>query len=406
MITIKAVVYGAGNVGRGFIGVLLSQSGYTVTFIDVNNDLVSSLNRARRYPVRILDGDHCEDIEVMGINAIRGQDISAAAAAIAQADILATAVGAKALPHIIPSLVTGLRTRWKLSLPPLNILICENLMDANHILRELIYQELTTDERNQLDETAGLVETSIGRMIPVQTIEMQDGDPLRICVERYGFLPVDQDAFKDGIPQIKRMVPFSPFDFYLKRKLYLHNMAHAVCAYIGMYTGIEYIWEAIEESSIRLIVKEAMCESISAIAKEYDFPMQELLPHANDLLIRFSNRALGDTCSRVGGDPGRKLGAFDRLIGAAGLCQKHGIPPVYIAVGAAGALYQLLKEQELAQNTENASAALQEASGLAPEDDLGGLIIDQYNQYCSGTNPGKLIKTAEMMKKRFVNEII
>ena len=36
-------------------------------------------------------------------------------------------------------------------------------------------------------------------MVPVQTEEMKDGEPLRVCVERYGFLPTDGAAFKGVI---------------------------------------------------------------------------------------------------------------------------------------------------------------------------------------------------------------
>jgi len=42
----KAVMYGAGNIGRGFIGALLSQSGYEVTFVDVAQPVVAALRES------------------------------------------------------------------------------------------------------------------------------------------------------------------------------------------------------------------------------------------------------------------------------------------------------------------------------------------------------------------------
>ena len=46
----KAVMYGAGNIGRGFIGALFAQSGYQVSFVDVVEATVQALNRGRAIP--------------------------------------------------------------------------------------------------------------------------------------------------------------------------------------------------------------------------------------------------------------------------------------------------------------------------------------------------------------------
>lgn len=172
-------------------------------------------------------------------------------------------------------------------------------------------------------------------MVPVQTEEMKDGDPMRVCVERYGFLPVDKAAFKGEIPEITNMVPFEPFDFYIKRKLYVHNMGHATCAYLGGYEGRKYIYQSIDDPEILNIVQNAMLESALALHKKYGVELDGLMLHITDLLGRFRNAALKDTCKRVGGDPTRKLGAADRLIGSSLLCLEQGVKPAYIAVGAA-----------------------------------------------------------------------
>ena len=402
----KAIMYGAGNIGRGFIGALLSQSGYAVTFVDISQTVVDSLNQNHSYPVRIVSGEGYEDVEITGVNAIHGLDTAAVAEAISSADIMAISVGANVLPKVIPNVLAGLRLRWKSAETPLNILLCENLMDVDKFVEKLLKDNLDPAEQSLLDKKVGLIETSIGRMVPVQTTEMQDGNPMRVCVERYGFLPIDKDAIKGEIPPIKKLVPFSPFGFFLRRKLFLHNMGHALCAYLGMYTGLGFIYEAMENPHIHLILKEAMTESIFALSDEYGVPMQDIYRHADDLLLRFTNRALGDTCARVGGDPARKLAFSDRLIGSALFCRNHGIQPVGIAVGAAGAIYQYLNENEHIQNNENAASALQKLSGLEPESELGTMIFDFYKMYRHGTSPKQLYRAVQVRKKRAAAEII
>jgi mannitol-1-phosphate 5-dehydrogenase len=358
----KAVMYGGGNIGRGFIGFLFSRAGYEVTFVDVIAPVVEALHRERSYPVRIVSTESHEDIEISGVDAVDGNDTAAVAALIAETDIMATAVGVGSLQHIIPNLVTGIRARFAKTERPLDIIICENLLDADKVLAKMITECLTGEECSLFYQRVGLVEASIGRMVPIQTPEMRDGNPLRVCVEHYGFLPVDRNAFKGPVPDIPRLLPVSPFSFYIKRKLFLHNMGHGVCAYLGLYMGREFIYQAIDDPDILLIVKNAMMESVEALCLKYNENISPLLHHVDDLLDRFTNRALGDTCARVGQDPQRKLAQTDRFIGAARFCLNHGVIPVYITIGAAGALYHLLHEQGADQSHENALDTLQSLS--------------------------------------------
>ena len=237
----KAVMYGGGNIGRGFVGAIFSKAGYEVTFIDVAEPVISEINARGEYPVRLSDNSGFSEEIVKNVRAVNGNDTGKAADEIADCDIMATAVGARILKFIVPNIAEGLRRRWKKTDRPLNILICENLNEANKILEELLLEQLTGPEKKLLAERVGLVEASVGRMVPIQTEDMKQGDPLRICTERYSFLPVDKAAFKGEIPEIADMIPFEPFDFYVKRKLYIHNMGHAVCAYLGMLSGSEYI---------------------------------------------------------------------------------------------------------------------------------------------------------------------
>lgn len=374
----KAVMYGGGNIGRGFIGALLSRSGYEVTFVDVAEPVVNALQKDRRYPIRYVSNEGYEDVWIEHVTAVNGNDTEAVAEAIAACDVMATAVGARILKFIIPNLIAGIRKRWAMGAKPLNIIICENLNDANKILEAMLKEQLTADEQKRFDETVGLVEASIGRMVPVQTEEMKDGEPMRVCVERYGFLPVDKAAFKGEIPPIDNTVPFAPFDFYVKRKLFLHNMGHAVCAYLGGLYGYTYIWEAIGDPYIRLIVENAMEAAALALSKKYGQPAEELFNHRNDLLARFSNAALGDTCDRVGRDVPRKLAPDDRLIGAWRLCQEMEISPVFLAAGIAGAVYRYLAEEGTEQGVLQAEKTLSGLSGFHSD-----TVIRCYEKFCA-----------------------
>jgi mannitol-1-phosphate 5-dehydrogenase len=90
-----------------------------------------------------------------------------------------------------------------------------------------------------------------------------------------------------------------------------------------------------------------MWESARALIAAYpgEFDEANQGAHIEDLLSRFSNRALGDTIYRVGRDVQRKLGPEDRVIGALRFDEAHGVEaPVTTLCAAAGMLFRATDE--------------------------------------------------------------
>ena len=399
----KAVMYGAGNIGRGFIGQVFAQSGYELTFIDVAEPVVAALNRDGRYPVRLLSESGCRDVWIEGVKAVNGNNAEDAARAIAEADIMATAVGVRVLPFIAPVIAAGLEKRFSGGkCRPLNIIICENLIDADAVLGRLVKENLGGKALELFDENVGLVKASIGRMVPLQTVEMQDGNPLRVCVEPYSLLPVDGAAFKGAPPPLEGMRAFANFDFYIQRKLFIHNMGHGICAYLGMIGGDTFIYESAGRGGALFIAQSAMMESALALSAKYGEPLAELYGHIQDLLGRFSNKALADTCARVGADITRKLGKKDRFAGALLCCAEEGVPAPFVSAGAAAALYCYLKEKGLPQDRESALSALLELSGL--DDAAAGKVLLFHSLLAPFARPGDFDKIIEKIIKAAYTE--
>ena len=393
----NALVYGAGNIGRGFIGLLFSQAGYKVTFIDVNENIIKTLNENGSYPVKIVSNEESEETLVTGVKAINAIDEKEVINNISQADIMAIAVGVRQLPLITPSITGGLKKRFLNKAAPFNIIICENLLNADKYLAELIGKNLDTKEIKQLDEQVGFVETSIGRMVPIQTPEMQEGNILRVCTEKYAFLPVNKDALKGDISKIKGIVPFSNFEFFIQRKLFIHNMGHASLAYLGLLLGETFISDAASRADILFIVQNAMLESAMALHRKFNTELSgltDIIDHIKDLINRFNNKALKDTCKRVGADIERKLESNDRFIGAINCCKEQGVIPIFISIGAAAAIFCLLKERELLQTQENAEVILKTIAALEKESGEASLILNMYNRIVKGNSLQEILRTA------------
>jgi len=310
--------FGAGNIGRSFVAQLFSAAGYEVVFVDVVDELVAELNAHGRYRVMIKDEPGAV-LEVERVRAINGKDLAAVADALAEAEIAATAVGPNALPFLYSGIARGLQLRRERhGQRPLDFILAENLRNAAGIVREGLRRQLPPGF--PLDEMAGLVETSIGKMVPIMTDEQKAEDPLWVFAEAYNTLILDELAFRNPIPAVPGLSPKRNMAAYVDRKLFIHNLGHAAVAYLGYLhdPALAYIWQAVAVPAVREAAESAMWESARALIAAYPEEFNELnqRAHIDDLLRRFGNRALGDTVYRVGRDLPRKLSREDRIIGA------------------------------------------------------------------------------------------
>ncbi len=381
----SAVVFGAGSVGRGFLGQLFSESGYEVVFVDLDAPLVEALARRGVYTLRLAGVVKVEDREIAPVRAVDGRDGEAVAREVASAALLATAVGARALSPVGASIARGLIQRWESGNDvPLNVIICENLHDAPERLGEHIRAGLPETMSTHMTTRLGLVPAVIARMSPVPTPEQRAADPSLIVAEPYKVLPADRDAFAGQIPEIVGMEAVAPFAAYTARKLFIHNASHAILGYLGSRRGFGYGYEALEDNWVRSRVEAALDEAARGLIAEYGFEPVALREHIDYLLVRFSNRALADPVVRLARDPLRKLAPDDRLVGAARLAQKHGIVPEGLAWGIAGALLFESPDDEHATTlqqriTEQGLAStLQAVCGIGSDEVLGELVLARY----------------------------
>lgn len=381
------VHFGAGNIGRALAGPIFSRAGYQVLFVDAVPEIVRALHERREYRVVIKDTlppGTPDSFMVTGVDGVDVRDQEAVKAAVARADLIGTAVGAAHLPSVLNAIAAGLPEREG---RPVSLLFCENLHGLARMARETLSRALPEDF--PLDQQVGLVETSIGKMVPLMPQEVRRNDPLEVWGEAYNAIIADRNGFVGPVPDdIEGLLLKQCFQAYVDRKLYIHNLGHATCAYHGYLRGHALIDDAMCDPAVLAETEAVMQESARALARRYpqELDAAGLAEHVADLLRRFGNQALGDTVFRVGRDLRRKLAPGDRMIGGLRLVQSEqgDIAPVCRAIAAA---LQFAATDETGQPfapdvafrvrlaEEGAEAVLCAHSGLDPMRDAAALRL-------------------------------
>jgi mannitol-1-phosphate 5-dehydrogenase len=379
-----AVQFGAGNIGRGFIGVLLAQAGYEVVFVDVIEALVEAINGRGRYTIKELNGDQTREITVENVHAINGRAEAEVAEVISRASLVTTAVGPNVLPIIAPGLAKGLQRRAELALEqPLNVIACENLLDNSRVLRDHVLTHLSPARQSYVATWVGFPNCVVDKIVTTLSEAERQQDPLPVRVDAYGQLVVDQNAFAGPLPAIPGLQFTPQLPAYVEQKIFTLNTAHAVIAYLGYGQGYEFIHEALADPDINRIVTGLLAECSAMLVKRHGLSPADQEYYVANTLRRFANPALPDPVGRVGRDPKRKLAPNDRLVRPALLALEAGLTPTYLATGIAAALLydnpadtQAVAISQAVQE-QGVDAVLAELCHLTAEHPLSQLVKDK-----------------------------
>ncbi|NVC92458.1 mannitol-1-phosphate 5-dehydrogenase [Vibrio natriegens] len=307
----NAVHFGAGNIGRGFIGKLLADADVEVTFADVDAPLVDQLSHKQEYKVKVV-GTECQIDTVTHVTAVNSasEDVIDR---IVKTDLVTTAVGPNVLDIIAKTIATGITKRFEAgNEAPLNIIACENMVRGTTHLKGEVYKHLDVSLHAKADELVGFVDSAVDRIVP--PAEAANDDPLEVTVESFSEWIVDEQQFKGEIPDIAGMEKTDNLMAFVERKLFTLNTGHCITAYLGCLKGHRTIREAIEDPGIQAEVKQAMIESGEVLIRRYGFDRDMHNAYIEKILGRFANPYLVDEVDRVGRQPIRKLGANDRLV--------------------------------------------------------------------------------------------
>ncbi|MCY4368850.1 MAG: mannitol-1-phosphate 5-dehydrogenase [bacterium] len=314
MTTRRAVVFGAGNIGRGLLGWLFARSGWEVVFLDVSPQVVDLLNRNGSYPVIEVGSDGRSTRTITGVSAVDAGETEQAITATASAELVCTAVGAGVLGRVAPTIATALRredSRIR------NVLACENADPNTALLRQHI-ESLA----GGVPQSVGFPETLVDRMVPGSA-----GGGLSLEVESRFEFKVARGDWMGVDPGIAGFELVPDLRLHRMRKLWLVNGLHAAAAFLGLEAGHETVAQSVSDPSIHARLEEIAETMAEVLASQVDdWQLEELVAYGRSNLDRFAGTALVDPIRRVARNPLLKLGPDERLVGPARAAARRGLP--------------------------------------------------------------------------------
>lgn len=385
----NAVVFGAGKIARGFIAHLLTISGYQITFVEKNEELVRLLRERSRYSVEIM-GAPDKNITISGFDVLQSNETDAVAKAVESASVLFISIGGPNLPQVAPLIAAGLENRST----GLNIILGENYFQPGQWLRQLILEHLSSSRRGWFETEVGVVETMILRSTIEPTPEMKANDPLSLKAQNAWEIPADKEAFVGKVPYIRGLTPRDNFQGGLIRKLFTYNCINAVVAYVGHLKGYSLLSDAANDPEILALARRAYTEASDALCKRFGFHPEEQKEFAEAAIRKYQNREIVDPIERNARDPLRKLARNDRLVGPACLALEYGERPHALSQSIAAALAydnpqdpsSVMLQRTIADK--GVAAAIREICGIDRTSELTTLIIGEYQQLANVTAPG------------------
>ena len=380
----KAVHFGAGNIGRGFIGQILYENGFDISFVDINTDVIDRLNRDRAYKLTYAD-DTGEQVQIRNVSGINSRlDPEAVSAAIAGCDVVTVSVGPKVLPFIAKNIYEGLKARLAQgNEKPLDIIACENMINASSALKEYIDQFVEDeDEEGRFNQFFGFPNAAVDRIVPLN----KEKDSIDVIAERYHEWVVQSKGMANPGLRLKGIHYVDNLQPYVERKLFIINTGHSAAAYLGWWYGFQDITEAFYDPRIEEVFLSTNAETKAYITSAWDFTSEEIDDYRMKSLKRFKNPNVSDEIKRVARTPMRKLGFDERFIRPIRMLKELGKPYQYLVNICGYILNYRDEDDEEARKmqemfgAEAPEAVIQKITGLEDQDLIKELTISYRNK--------------------------
>ena len=320
----KAVHFGAGNIGRGFIGEILANNDFEITFIDVNDTIIDALKARESYTIALADDSH-EQIQIDHVTGLNNtKEPEAVIQAIAEADILTTAIGPNILPRIAALIAQGLEARAQdTTKQPIDVIACENMIGGSTFLKSEVQKHLANWQ--EIEATVGFPDAAVDRIVPMQ----QHDDPLFVQVEPFSEWVIQETGMKSGI-YLNGVHYVADLEPYIERKLFSVNTGHATVAYTGALQGYQTIDEAMQDHLVVIQLKSVLEETGRLLIEKWDFDPEEHEQYIEKIIQRFKNKYISDAITRVARTPVRKLGTEERFIRPVLELEKRNVQPEHL----------------------------------------------------------------------------
>ncbi|MCK5013471.1 MAG: hypothetical protein KAS66_06600 [Candidatus Omnitrophica bacterium] len=351
--SLKILIYGAGAIGRGFLGPLFQRYDVELSFVDVDSWIIGEMKKRDQYKAAITGEAGYEIVDVPIKEAfLLGEERN-----IDKYDTVFCCVG--------PNNCYDLAEKFK---EAKTVISCEN--DASTAIK---LRELSGNPRIFF----GIPDVITSNTASADIIKK---DPL-ITVTEKGILVLEKGncSFPDEILQVDS----EELNMHWMCKLFIHNTPHAIVAYLGWLKGYTYIHEAMADPDIEEVVVGSINEMTEGVIAAKYVTEEFASMYREKELRRFRNRFLYDTISRVAREPLRKMGKDNRIILGLRIALFGGMIPKYTSIGAKAALVyddsndkEAVFLQNLRESLEDVEV-LKRYSGIEVYDPLGKYIIGQ-----------------------------
>ncbi|MCZ2720925.1 mannitol dehydrogenase family protein [Marinomonas sp. 15G1-11] len=211
----------------------------------------------------------------------------------------------------------ALRLRRRQKKPPFSVMSCDNIPENGHKTKAAIlgYATLVDPELAQwIQDQVAFPSTMVDRIVPAMDAHaFLDLEQEMGVADDFGLISEDfkqwviEDQFCNGRPkwQLAGATMVTNVLPYEEMKLRMLNGSHSFLAYIGSLCGHTYIYECMEDNTLKALTLALMTQE-QALSLSADLNV-DLIEYAHSLISRFSNKNIKHQTAQIAMDGSQKL---------------------------------------------------------------------------------------------------